>query len=274
MVAVPVGQIPRRPGGAGPGKCPGRLLLGLWKGFLVGPLKDGQQLFVLPGNYDPGHPDPHPVEVQVRGLYLMMGKGLERLPEVPAGNVLALGGFDASILKTATVSSTPHCRPMALMHYQAAPIVRVAVEAEHPQDLQALRRGLELLHRADPFVDIQLLDSGEHVIGAPGEIHLETVLKDLQERFARVKLKHSPPLVAFRESVFYPPEQRDVVPKPVKVVEVTTANGVCTLRVRAHPLPQSVAQALTESETLIDRAVHAGSSRGIPGPPQSAGDAA
>jgi ribosome assembly protein 1 len=50
-----------------------------------------------------------------------------------------------------------------------------------------------------------------------GEVHLETVLKDLQTRFARVALKVSPPLVAFRESVFHPPEQKDVIPKPVKV---------------------------------------------------------
>lgn len=33
---------------------------------------------------------------------------------------------------------------------------------------------------------------------ATGEIHLETCIKDLRERFARVELLVSPPLVAFR----------------------------------------------------------------------------
>lgn len=45
-----------------------------------------------------------------------------------------------------------------------------------------------------------------------------------------------------------------------QVVEATTANGVCTLRVRAHALPQGVAQALTDNETLIQRAVSVASS--------------
>ena len=51
------------------------------------------------------------------------------------------------------------------------------------------------------FVEVLSLDSGEHVVGAAGEVHLETCLKDLRERFARVPLSVSPPLVAFRETV-------------------------------------------------------------------------
>ncbi len=34
-----------------------------------------------------------------------------------------------------------------------------------------------------------MLDSGEHVIGAAGEVHLSTVVKDLRERFARIELR-------------------------------------------------------------------------------------
>lgn len=32
------------------------------------------------------------------------------------------------------------------------------------------------------------MDSGEHVLSAAGEVHLETCVKDLRERFARVEL--------------------------------------------------------------------------------------
>ena len=52
---------------------------------------------------------------------------------------------------------------------QAAPIVRVAVEPAQPGDMAALTRGLALLDRADPFVEIALAPSGEHVLGAAGE---------------------------------------------------------------------------------------------------------
>ena len=42
----------------------------------------------------------------------MMGRGLERLGEVPAGCCLAIGGLERAILKSATLSSTPSARPL------------------------------------------------------------------------------------------------------------------------------------------------------------------
>ncbi len=64
MVAVPVGQIPRRPGDPAPANALEECFLAFGRVF-SGTIKDGQQLFVLPGNYDPGNPDPYPVGVQV-----------------------------------------------------------------------------------------------------------------------------------------------------------------------------------------------------------------
>ena len=51
---------------------------------------------------------------------------------------------------------------------QAAPIVRVAVEAARPEEMAQLQEGLSLLNRADPFVEVTLQDNGEHVLGAAG----------------------------------------------------------------------------------------------------------
>ena len=33
------------------------------------------------------------------------------------------------------------------------------------------------------------MESGEHVVAAAGEVHLETVIKDLRERFAKIELR-------------------------------------------------------------------------------------
>jgi hypothetical protein len=52
--------------------------------------------------------------------------------------------------------------------------------------MPALAEGLRLLNRADPFVEVGLTDKGEQWLGAAGEVHLETCIKDLRERFARV----------------------------------------------------------------------------------------
>lgn len=38
----------------------------------------------------------------------MMGRAFERVDTVPAGNVVAVGGLELAVLKSATVSSTPH----------------------------------------------------------------------------------------------------------------------------------------------------------------------
>ncbi len=50
-------------------------------------------------------------------------------------------------------------------------------------------------------------------------MHLETCIQDLRERFARVELTVSPPLVAFRESVADPAEGPDAAPRPPKVLD-------------------------------------------------------
>ncbi len=75
-----------------------------------------------------------------------------------------------------------------------------------------------------------------------GEVHLETVIKDLKERFARIQLQVSPPLVAFRESVFLQSESPEAIvkqthPLPVLVLAlllvswltlINTAQSVCS----------------------------------------------
>ena len=59
---------------------------------------------------------------------------------------------------------------------QASPIVRVAVESARPAEMPQLEEGLRLLNRADPFVEVSVLDSGEYVIGAAGAPTLRTQL--------------------------------------------------------------------------------------------------
>ncbi len=62
----------------------------------------------------------------------------------------------------------------------------------------------------------------------------------------------SPPLVAFRESVFCAEEAEEgQAAKPVRVVEASTPSGACTVRVRAHALPGGLASALDDNAALL-----------------------
>ena len=70
------------------------------------------------------------------------------------------------------------------MPSQARPLLRVILEPLDPTNQYAvdqLEKGLKLLDRGDPFVEIKFLKSGENMIGAIGELHLERCLKDLKE---------------------------------------------------------------------------------------------
>ena len=202
-----------------------------------GTLREGNTMYVINGAYDPSKPEDGACqEVVIEELYLMMGQGMFRVKEVPAGNILAIGGLDKYILKSATLSSTRMCAPFGNMMFQVAPIVKVAVEPESVTDMPALVEGLRLLNRSDAFVEVGLMETGEHVIAAAGEVHLERCVADLRERFARVELKVSPPLVSFREGV-----------AATGSAEATTSNGLLTIKATTSPLPIYIPRVLEES---------------------------
>ena len=197
----------------------------------------------------------------VDGIFIMMGSALSRVSAAPAGALVAVGGLSSCISKTATLaSSTKGARPLARVTLQASPIVRVAVEARDPARQADVAKGLRALDRADPAVTVSVLPTGEHVLGAAGEVHLETAVKDLRERFARCELVVSAPIAAFRESAADAAGERasavalaasaadaaavPPLPKHPKVVEVSTPGGAVTLRARAVPLPAALAAAL------------------------------
>lgn len=98
-----------------------------------------------------------------------------------------------------------------------------------------------------------VLENGEHVLGAAGEVHLETCIKDLKERFARIDLQVSPPLVAFRESIYMAEDDDSETPpsRPARWVVGATPNGRCVLRVRAHGLPGKLATVLSEDADAL-----------------------
>ena len=49
-------------------------------------------------------------------------------------------------------------------------------------------------------------DSGEYVLVTAGEVHLERCIDDLQERYAKIPISVSPPIVPFRETIIPPPK--------------------------------------------------------------------
>lgn len=237
-----------------------------------GTLKVGQKLQVLGPKYDPLDPDHYRSEVVIEKLYLMMGRELQELQQVPAGNVFGIGGLGEHILKTGTLSSLTECPSFGGVRAEAAPIVRVALEPREPNQMGQLVEGLRQLNQADPCVEVYLQETGEHVIVCAGELHLERCLNDLRERFAKIEIQVSPPIVPFRETISpfpaMPSTQQQQAgandmeaeqfpattlqePLPTGTVVISTPNKLCRMQIRAVPLPFRVTSFLEEQSRTM-----------------------
>ena len=121
--------------------------------------------------------------------------------------------------------------------------------------------------------------SGEHVIVGAGEVHLQRCIDDLEQRFAGIKLNVSAPIVPFRETIVPPPTvdrvneaivsetstvqtkqidteeggegNKTTLDKDKGLIEIKTANRMCTLHIRAIPLPAEVTRLIESKSDLI-----------------------
>lgn len=219
-----------------------------------GTITVGQELYVLGPKYTPSQPDHHIQKITVTELYYMMGRDLQALDSVPAGNVFGIGGLEGHILKSGTICSLPHGGVnLAGVNLGAAPIVRVAVEPKNPSDMSKMVEGLKMLEQADPCAEYIVQETGEHVLLTAGELHLERCLKDLRERFARVDIQSSAPIVPYRETIVAAPEM-----SPAKgeagirgAVTATTPSKQVSIRVRVRPLPAQVTDFLLKNSASI-----------------------
>uniref|UniRef100_A0A8K9UV47 Elongation factor-like 1 n=1 Tax=Oncorhynchus mykiss TaxID=8022 RepID=A0A8K9UV47_ONCMY len=258
-----------------------------------GVVRRGQKVFVMGPKYDPAQglrmvrivsaclpPVPHLACCTMDSLYLLMGRELEELEEVPSGNVLGIGGLEECVLKSATLSTSPALPPFIPLNFEATPIVRVAIEPKHPSEMPKLVRGMRLLNQADPCAEVLIQETGEHVLVTAGEVHLQRCLDDLRERFAKIEISASKPIIPFRETVIRPPkvdmvnedlgkQQKVAVIHQVKesdtlhldpsgLVTLTTPNRQATVGVRAIPLPEEVTLLLEGSADLIRTLEQAG----------------
>ncbi|KAI3880105.1 hypothetical protein MKX03_003926 [Papaver bracteatum] len=267
MFAVPMKVLPRKgPNGEAVNNYPDEGGVGesdecflAFARIFSGVLHVGQKINVLSALYDPFKGEEamqkHLQEAEMQSLYLMIGQGLEPVAFARAGNVVAIRGLGHHILKSATLCSTRNCWPFSSMVFQVAPTLRVAIEPTFPTDMAAVTKGLRLLNRADPFVEVSVSVTGEQVLAAAGEVHLERCIKDLQERFAKVSLNVSKPLVSYRETIegdgsnFL--DNMKVLTGGLDCVEKTTPNGRCVVRVQVVKLPPALTKLLDENSDLL-----------------------
>nr|UGN13550.1 elongation factor 2 [Suigetsumonas keniensis] len=167
----------------------------------AGKVTTGRRVRIMGANYEHGSKtDLHIKPVQ--RVMIMMGRTVEQVQDIPAGNTCCLSGVDQYLVKTGTLTDHDDAYPLATMKFSVSPVVQVAVEAKNPADLPKLVEALKRLSKSDPMVQIFTTEAGENIIAGAGELHLEICLKDLQDDFMKgTPIKVSDPVVSFRETV-------------------------------------------------------------------------
>ncbi|KAH8086755.1 hypothetical protein JL720_7199 [Aureococcus anophagefferens] len=203
-----------------------------------GKIATGQKVRIMGPNYVPGKKSDLWVK-NIQRTLIMMGRFQEQVQDIPAGNTCGLVGVDQYLLKSGTITTCEEAHCIKTMKFSVSPVVRCAVEPKKAQDLPKLVEGLKRLAKSDPMVLCYTEESGEHIIAATGELHLEICLKDLQEDFMGTEVKVSDPVVSYRESVGATSAQTCLSKSP---------NKHNRLYMEAHPLSDELADAIEDGK--------------------------
>lgn len=203
---------------------------------LSGTISQGDTIKVLGEAYTQDDEEDMKIET-VADVWVSESRYVVPTDAVPAGNLVLLGGIDASILKSATLcaehlasSETYTLRPVVQM---TESVLKVAVEPLNPPELPRMLDGLRKINKTYPLVTTKVEESGEHTLLGTGELYLDCVMHDLRVLYAEVEIKISDPVVKFCETV--------VETSAVQCYAVTP-NQKNRLTLIAEPLEKGIAE--------------------------------
>jgi len=205
----------------------------------AGTVRTGSKVRIMGPNYVPGKKTDLFVK-NIQRTVLMMGRYVEPIEDIPCGNTVGLVGIDQYLLKSGTITDSEEAYNIRVMKFSVSPVVRVAVEPKHANDLPKLVEGLKRLSKSDPMVQCSFDESGEHIIAGAGELHLEICLHDLQEEYCPgMEIITSDPVVSYRETVSAESNQICLSKSP---------NKHNRLYMTAQPFPKGLAEAIDEGK--------------------------
>src|ERR1700761_2298957 len=149
----------------------------------AGTVRSGLKVRIQGPNYVPGKKDDLFVKA-IQRTVLMMGRTVEPIDDMPAGNIIGLVGIDQFLLKSGTLTTSETAHNLKVMKFSVSPVVRRSVEVKNANDLPKLVEGLKRLSKSDPCVLTLISESGDHIVAGAGELHLEICLKVTSLDFA------------------------------------------------------------------------------------------
>lgn len=138
----------------------------------------------------------------VPSVYVAMCAKFESTSGVPAGSTAAVSGVDKYLHKTGTIVSDASSWPLKQMVLAVAPVVRYAVSVKSAAHIGKLKEALSRLLRSDTSLELSKEESGERVLAATGELHMDIALNFLREMLPdAAELVVSEPVFSYRETV-------------------------------------------------------------------------
>lgn len=214
--------------------------------IVSGTAKKGQRVRVLGEDYSPEDDEDMSIQ-EVSHVWIHESRYRIEVPELSAGNWVLLGGVDETISKTATIVSMSlgpnneeaYCfRPIK---FPVPPVFKIAIEPLNPSELPKMLEGLRKLTKFYPLASTKVEESGEHILLATGEFHMDCMLHDLRETFSEIEIRVSDPVVKFCETVVETSAIKCFAESPNRKNKITMV---------AEPLEKGVSEDI-ESEMVI-----------------------
>tara|TARA_Y100000310_G_scaffold171085_1_gene171269 strand:- start:36369 stop:38564 length:2196 start_codon:yes stop_codon:yes gene_type:complete len=197
-----------------------------------GTMRKGEEVFLNLANM-PG---------RIQQVYIYNGAKKEIVDNVPAGNIIGVGGLRAGY-PGETVTSGGKTEPFEKIKHIFDPVVTKAIEAKKPSDLPKLIEVLRQVQKEDPTIVVEINEeTGEHLLHGMGELHLE-VIENRIIKEKGVEVKTSPPIVVYRETIT----------KNSPEVEGKSPNKHNKLYFKVEPMDPEVTQAIKEDKLPTGR---------------------
>ncbi|KDQ63070.1 hypothetical protein JAAARDRAFT_65149 [Jaapia argillacea MUCL 33604] len=171
--------------------------------ILSGTLRKGMEVKVLGEGYSP-EDEEDMLRTHVEDIWLSESRYFIPAEEAPAGNLILLGGVDASITKTATIAAADIDDDLYIFQpikHMTQSVLKIAIEPVAPSELPKMLSGLRSINKSYPLVSTKVEESGEHVVIGTGELYLDCVMHDLRRLFSEIEIKVSDPVTKFCETV-------------------------------------------------------------------------
>jgi len=182
------------------------------------------------------------MEQRVQQVYIYNGAKKEIVDDVPAGNIIGIGGLKNGYPgETLTLEQD---EPFEQITHLFEPVMTKAIEAKRPSDLPKLIDVLIQVGKEDPSIKIELnQETGEHLMSGMGELHLEIIENRILKEKG-VEIVTSPPVVVYRETI---------TRKNSELAEGKSPNKHNRLYFTVEPVPDGVREAVKKGNIPMGR---------------------